>query len=99
VSAGKTLAGDPGCLLAAPAWDGTTVVAWEKCGQTWQLSRWPVTGPRTHVPTPTGLADVTHTAIEDGQLLIWLADFRIARVTTAGLAYVPNAARWSEPDW
>jgi hypothetical protein len=99
VAAGKQLAGDVGCQVAAPAWDGTTVVAWEKCGQSWYLVRWSATGARTHDPARAGMTDVTQTSVEAGHVLVWLADLRIARVTPTGLAEVAGAARWSQPDW
>ncbi|MDT7537899.1 MAG: hypothetical protein QOI82_1484 [Actinomycetota bacterium] len=99
VAAGKQLVGDAGCQLATPAWDGTTVVAWENCGQSWYLVRWPPTGARTHDAAQAGMSDVTETSVEAGHVLVWLADLRIARLTPTGLAEVVGAARWSQPDW
>jgi hypothetical protein len=99
VAAGNVLTGDAGCVLAAPAWDGRSVVAWEKCGQRGLLVHWSEAGTRTHDAERPGMTDVTHTAVEAGHVLVWFADLRIARLTSTGLAEVAGAARWSEPDW
>jgi hypothetical protein len=45
------------------------------------------------------MSEPVHTAAAEGDILVALADHRIARVAGGKLVDVPNAVRWGQPDW
>lgn len=99
VSDGQPLRAD-GCTLAAPAWEGATVLAWELCGDRWHLGRWRADGRLLSrgVAVP-GMSLPRHTAVGDGQVLVALADHRLARLVGSTVIDIPNAVRWGQADW
>lgn len=99
-SAGRPLRAE-GCALAAPAWDGQVVLAWEQCSAGgWRLGRWTTAGALMsrggEVP---GMSLPLHTGVADGQVLVSLANHRLDRLAGDALVDVPNAYRWGQADW
>ena len=89
-----------GCTLAAPAWDGTAVIAWQLCGASWRLGRWTETGAL--LSSSGDVPDMSaplHTAVTSGQVLVSFDDYRIPRLTDGRLVDTPNALRWKQADW
>lgn len=100
VSAARPLTVGTGCTVTAPAWDGVAVIAWERCGQQWTLGRWSTAGARTGAGIAVaGISFVMHTASDSGQVLVWLADQRVARLSEGSLVDIPNGLQWLQPDW
>jgi hypothetical protein len=89
----------PGCVVTAPAWDATVVVAWQGCEGSWRQGRWDTDGAGTRTAEMPQVSDPLHTAVDDGQLLVSVRDGRILRITDAVVSDVPNAQRWTQPDW
>jgi hypothetical protein len=100
VSSGQALRAE-GCTVAAPAWDGDTVVAWELCsGVGWRLGRWSAAGAlKTRSADVPDMSLPLHTAVADGQVLVSLDNHRIARVSASALADIPNGDKWAQSDW
>jgi hypothetical protein len=90
-----------GCVILAPAWDGARVLAWQGCpGNQWSLGHWSVrTGSATFGPVISGLPEPRHAAVAAGDVLVWLTDGRIIRLSGDQLVTIPNATRWDQPDW
>jgi hypothetical protein len=89
----------PNCTVTAPAWDGTVVVAWQGCEGSWRQGRWDTDGAGTRDAETPQVSDPLHTAVDDGQLLVSVRDGRILRITDAVVFDVPDAQRWTQPDW
>jgi hypothetical protein len=89
-----------GCTVAAPAWDGDVVTAWQLCGSSWSLGRWSATGMLLSASGAVdGMSTPLHTAVTDGLVLVSLDDFRIPRFSGGVLGDTPNALRWKQADW
>jgi hypothetical protein len=90
-----------GCTLAAPAWDGDTVVAWQLCsGVGWRLGRWSAAGAlQTRSADVPDMSLPLHTAVAAGQVMVVLDNHRSARLSGGVLADIPNAFGWGQPDW
>lgn len=88
------------CSLAAPAWDGTVVVAWQLCGASWRLGRWSTGGKLLAASGDVaGMVAPLHTAVTDGNALVSLDNYRIPRFSGGVLVDTPNALRWKDADW
>jgi hypothetical protein len=101
VTAGRRLVADTNCTLSAPAWDGNEIVAWEECLATdWVLGRWSASGKRVSGSVVvSGMSRLSHTAVDNGQVLVSLDNHRLARLSQGTLVDIPNAYRWGQPDW
>jgi hypothetical protein len=96
----KMLLRSSGCTLAAPAWDGAVVVAWQLCGSSWSLGRWSSSGQlQSASGAVDGMSAPLHTAVTDGLVLVSLDDDRIPRYADGVLVDTPNALRWKQADW